>query len=252
MPILIEACVDSVESSVAAERGGAARVELCDNLLEGGTTPSAGMIEVVRDRLSIPIYVMIRPRGGDFCYSEMEHEVMLRDVALAHRLGVDGIAIGALEVSGAVDARRMSAMIEAARPMSVTFHRAFDVTRDQTDALETLIKIGVDRVLTSGAKRTAFEGIDTIANLVRQAANRITVIAGAGINEENVKRIVAETGVREIHLSAAVLHEGRMQHRNDEITFRKQFPPDEYARWVADSERIRRIGDLLAQSDARG
>ena len=246
MSLLIEVCVDSVESAVAAELGGAARVELCDDLLEGGTTPSTGMIEVIRERVAIGLHVLIRPRGGDFCYSDFEFEVMQRDIAAARRLGIDGVVLGLLHPDGSVDEPRNRLLVEAARPLGVTFHRAFDITRDPAESLESLLRIGVGRVLTSGMARTALEGIPIIASLIRQAAGRIAVLAGCGINEGNVRRIVTETGVGEIHLTAAEPREGRIRYRNDSVSFLKAFPPDEYLRSVTDAERIKRIAKLCA------
>ena len=243
--ILIEACVDSVESAIAAQLGGAHRVELCDSLLEGGTTPSAGMIEVVRERIAVGLHVLIRPRPGDFCYSDSEFDVMLRDVVLARRLGANGVVLGALDPDGSVSLARMRALIEAARPMSVTFHRAFDVARKVTEALEALIELGVERVLTSGQMRTAAEGIAAIAGLISQAAGRVIILPGGGINEENVGQIVSGTGAREIHLSATHLQPGRSQYRNERVSFRKPFTADEYERPVTDPERIKRIASLL-------
>ena len=246
MSLLIEVCVDSVESAAAAELGGAARVELCDDLIEGGTTPSFGMIEVVRERVAIGLHVLIRPRGGDFCYSDAEFEVMVRDIAAARRLGVDGVVLGLLHPDGSVDEPRTHLLVEAARPLGVTFHRAFDVTRDTVESLEALIRIGVERVLTSGSAKRALEGIPAIAALVRQSAGRIVVLAGGGIDEGNAGRIVIETGVGEIHLTASVPREGRIRYRNDGVSFRKPFPSDEYVRSVTDAERIKRIVELCA------
>ena len=159
MSLLVEVCVDSVESAHAAAVGGAARVELCDDLLEGGTTPSAGMIEVVRERIAIGLNVLIRPRGGDFSYSDLEFEVMERDIDVARRLGADGVVLGLLDPDGSIDEPRTRLLADSARPLSVTFHRAFDVTRDAVESLEALIRVGVDRVLTSGRARTALDGI---------------------------------------------------------------------------------------------
>ena len=246
MSLLIEVCVDSVESAAAAAMGGAARIELCDDLLEGGTTPSAGMIEVIRERVAIGLHILIRPRGGDFCYSDSEFEVMKRDIAAAQRLGANGVVLGVLNPEGTVDEPRNRLLVDAARPLSVTFHRAFDVTRDPAESLDALLRIGIDRVLTSGRARTALEGIPTIASLRRQGANRIAVMAGGGIDEGNVLRIVTETAVEEIHLTAAVPSEGRIRYRNDNVSFRKPFPPDEYLRSVTDAERIKRIATLCA------
>src|SRR5256714_14191101 len=185
-PILVEACVDSIESALAAARGGAHRIELCANLIEGGTTPSAGTLAVCRARLDIPIFVLIRPRGGDFLYSAAELAVMLEDIRRAKEAGAQGIVTGVLRADGDIDTDRTRELSDAARPLQVTFHRAFDVCRDAGRALETLIALGVERVLTSGQAATALEGADTIAGLVRRAAGRIVVLSGAGVTEDTL------------------------------------------------------------------
>ena len=200
--MLVEACVDSVESALAAERDGAGRLELCSDLVAGGTTPSAGTIAECRRRVSIPLYVMIRPRGGNFVYSELEFDVMHRDIAVARQLGADGVVLGLLEKGGTVDAVRTAALVRAARPLDVTFHRAIDVARDPEEALEALVVAGVDRVLTSGRAATARRGARVIASLVRRSAGRIVVLAGGGIEGAHVRSLVRTTGVSEIHLRA--------------------------------------------------
>ena len=244
--VLVEACVDTVEGAEAAEAGGAGRVELCDNLLEGGTTPSAGTIAVARERVAIPLFVLIRPRGGDFLYTDAELEVMRRDVALAAALGADGVVLGALTPDGDVDVERAAEMIERARPMRVTFHRAFDLARDAAAALEALAALGVDRVLTSGAAPSAVQGAETIAALVRQSAGRVAVMAGGGVTHENAGPLVRATGVREVHVRGAVRTESAMRFRRPGIAFGKPHVPDEYARTVTAAERIRLVVEACA------
>ena len=197
---VLEACVDSVESAAAAEAGGASRIELCDNLNEGGTTPSAAAIAACRNQLRIPLHVMIRPRGGDFCYSDVEFETMKRDIAAARQLGADGIVIGMLQSDATIDIERTRALIALARPLSVTFHRAFDVTRDPFAALESLIGLGVDRILTSGQAASVIEGLDLITALAARANGRIVIMACGGIDERSIARVVRETRVAEIHV----------------------------------------------------
>jgi len=177
---MLEACVDSVESALSAQAGGADRVELCDNLLEGGTTPSAGLIALCCARLRIPVHVLIRPRGGDFVYSDLDLDVMRRDIAVARQHGAQGVVFGILLPNGAIDVPRTRSLIAAARPLRVTFHRAFDFTADPDQALDDLITLGVDRLLTSGQAATALEGIGMLARLVRRAAGRIAIAAGGG------------------------------------------------------------------------
>ncbi len=238
--ITVEICVDSVESAVAAQAGGADRVELCDNLMEGGTTPSAGAIEVARKLLDIKLHVIIRPRGGDFLYSDTEFEIMKRDIAAAKTLGVDGVVIGILEANGDIDTKRTAELIELARPMSVTFHRAFDVCRDPFKAVDELAAIGVDRILTSGQEATAIEGIDTLADLIKHAGERITIMACGNLNERNIKKVIDAAGVSEVHFTAFGEVASEMQFRNDRVFMGGTLRPAEYSRSVTDADVVRK------------
>lgn len=202
-PVLIEVCVDSVASAVAAERGGAQRVELCSDLLEGGITPSLGLLEMVRSTISIAVHSMIRPRGGDFCYSDEEFEIMRRDIQIAKHAGADGVALGLLHPSGHVDVRRTRQLIEMARPMSVTFHRAFDVSADLQQGFADICSTGADRLLTSGGEPDSLHGIKMISQLAKSSPGRIHLMAGGGITAKNVVQILQRTGVREIHVGLA-------------------------------------------------
>ncbi|MGJ4803213.1 copper homeostasis protein CutC [Luteimonas sp. SDU82] len=210
---LLEIAANSLASALAAQAGGADRIELCENLGEGGCTPSFGTIAAVRDRLRIPLYVLIRPRGGDFCYDADEREVMLRDIDACVRLGCDGVAIGALDADGEVDMAVCRALAEAAGPLGLTFHRALDVARDPPQALEAAVELGCERVLTSGARADALAGAETIAALVRQAAGRITVMAGAGINAGNAATVRDRSKADEFHASAGALRRSSMRHQ---------------------------------------
>lgn len=198
-PVLFEACVESVAEAVAAERGGAGRVELCIELAVDGTTPPAEMIRDTCRALTIPVMVLVRPRAGDFRYSAAEVIGMIADIERATANGAAGVVIGALDADGAIDRSAMARLIAAARPMSVTFHRAFDVAPDRAAALETLVSLGVDRVLTSGGAPSALEGVQELKRLVRQAAGRIGILAGGLIRAGNAAAIVKATGVTEIH-----------------------------------------------------
>jgi copper homeostasis protein len=197
--ILVEAAVETFESALAAERGGADRIELCANLSDGGTTPSTELIAAVAERVRIPVFVLIRPRGGDFVYAANEIDGMSRDIALAASMGVGGIVTGALTSSGRVEVSHTRALVKAAAGLPVTFHRAFDFTENQPEALEQVITLGVSRVLTSGGAATAFDGADAIAALVRRARGRIAILAGGGVRQQNVRQVIARTGVGEVH-----------------------------------------------------
>jgi len=233
--------VDSVESALAAERGGARRLELCDALFDGGTTPSAGMIAACRDRVSIPVFVIIRPRGGGFVYSEPELDVMRRDIAAAGELGADGVVIGVLRRDGGIDAQQTQSLVDAAGDLPVTFHRAFDFVPDPGEAMETIISAGITRILTSGGAPTAREGVATLASLVRQAGDRLVVMAGGGVREENVKAIVDGSGVHEVHVRLTRLTRGDGQPLRPGLKVRKALPDDEAAWEETDEARIRRF-----------
>ncbi|RJE71517.1 copper homeostasis protein CutC [Reichenbachiella sp. MSK19-1] len=241
----IEVCVDSVTSARNALAGGADRVELCDNLVEGGTTPSAGMIKTIREQVSIGLQVMIRPRGGDFLYDEDEFRVMQEDVRQAKSLGADGVVFGLLMSDGNIDRERTQQLIELARPMEVTFHRAFDMVSDASRALEDLISIGVDRVLTSGLEANVVEGAAQLTALVQQAGDRIVILAGGGVRVDNIKSLVEQTGVREIHISARQTIDSQMNYRNHRVKM-GAIPDAEYQNRVVDVSIIRQFLALLS------
>ncbi len=241
MPIKLEICVYSIESALEAEAGGADRVELCDNPPQGGTTPSHGAISGARRALKADLHVIVRPRGGDFLYTATEFEVMKSDIDVCKDLGVDGVVIGILLPDGLVDIVRTRELVERARPMSVTFHRAFDMTADPHQALEDVIATGCDRVLTSGQAPTAMEGRELIARLVKQAGARIVVMPGVAIREHNILELMRATGATEFHTAASKVHESGMTFRNPRLSMGDGTFAEEYQLTIADRDQIRRM-----------
>jgi len=237
----IEICAANLLSALNAAEAGADRIELCDNLWEGGTTPSAGMLRLLRRELKIEIFVLIRPRGGDFCYSPLEFEAMLEDIQIAKEIGADGIVSGALNANGTVDCDRTSLLVEAAYPLPFTFHRAFDCCKNLDEALEDLIFCGAKRVLTSGGCNSVPEGLDMIKRLQNQALGRIIILAGGGINANNIGFIKKESGCTEFHLSAKKPIKSDMQYWKDGLFMNgsREIKEDEIL--VSDKEAINNL-----------
>lgn len=234
-----EVCANSVESCLAAQIGGADRVELCAGIPEGGTTPSYGDILMAKKLLEkTRLHVIIRPRGGDFLYSELELEIMLKDVENARALGADGVVFGCLTREGNVDIPAMKKLMNASQGMSVTFHRAFDVCRNPKEALEQLIDLGCDRILTSGQQATAELGIPLLRELQLQAGNRIILLAGCGVNEGNIAKIAAETGIHEFHFSARETVQSAMTYRNENVSMGGTVRISEFERNVTTHARV--------------
>jgi copper homeostasis protein len=200
--VILEIAANSLASALAAQDGGAGRVELCTALELGGLTPSQAQIALARERLRIPLYVLIRPRAGDFFYSDLECETMQRDIETCAALGCDGVVLGVLDADGNVDMPRCRTLIAAAGSMGVTFHRAFDLTRDPLSSLDDVIRLGCERVLTSGAQASAWEGVPLIRPLVERSAGRIVVMPGAGVDAGNIGKLQEMTGASEFHASA--------------------------------------------------
>lgn len=215
---VLEVAANSLASALAAQAGGAGRIELCTGLELGGLTPSYGQIALVREQVVLPLYVLIRPRGGDFLYSGADMETMRRDIESCAALGCDGVVLGVLDADGCVDAPRCRELIRAAGSMGVTFHRAFDMTRDLSRSLEDIIALGVERVLTSGAAPSALGGADTLRALVEQARDRIIVMPGAGVRPDNIRELAIFTGAREFHASAKRDTPSGMHHTNVVLT----------------------------------
>lgn len=207
----LEICANSLYSAKEAQKAGASRVELCQNLENGGTTPSYGLIKLTREQLSIGLHVLIRPRGGDFLYSEEEFQEIVEDIRFCKEVGCDGVVIGVLKENAKVDISRMKMLIEEAKPMVVVFHRAFDLCANPNESLEQLIFLGCDRVLTSGQQETAMEGRGLIKELVSQAAGRIEVMPGSGVHDGNIVELLKTTGAKSVHSSAKVVTASKMK-----------------------------------------
>lgn len=240
-----EVCANSVESCVEAQRGGADRVELCAGIPEGGTTPSYGDIVMARKLLiTTKLHVIIRPRGGDFLYSDLEREIMLEDVRMARRLGVDGVVFGVLTSDGDIDMDFMRQLMAESEGMLVTFHRAFDVCCNPFVALGQIIELGCDRILTSGQMPKAEDGVDLLKQLVEKAGDRIIIMPGCGVNAGNIAKIAQITGAKEFHFSARSKHESGMQFRKSRVSMGGSVMIDEYSRDVTDELIVK---DIIAK-----
>ncbi len=244
--IKIENCANSVESALKAQEGGAYRVELCAGIPEGGTTPSYGEIKCARKLLkATKLNVIIRPRGGDFLYSELEQEIMIEDIKIARECGADGVVFGCLTAQGDVDMPLMKRLMQEVGDMSVTFHRAFDVCRDPKKALEDIISLDIDRILTSGQEENAEKGIPLLKELVEQAGDRIIIMPGCGVNPNNIARIAKMTGAKEFHFSGRSATESKMLYRNPKVSMGGIVKIEEYSREVTDPTKIRMAIDNL-------
>lgn len=238
--MLLEVIGFTIESCIAAQAAGAHRIELCDNPAEGGTTPSYGFIKAAREKLTIELYPIIRPRGGDFLYSDGEFSMMQTDISLCKALGCDGVVIGILNKDGTVDKKRCKKLVDLAYPMGVTFHRAFDRTNDASKALEDIIEIGCERILTSGRVPNALDGAPAITALIKQAEDRIIIMPGSGIRSENIVALAEQTGAAEFHTSARMMMDSTMQYKNENM--------HEQLRSVTlDVEEVKKIIELLKE-----
>jgi copper homeostasis protein len=239
MQFQLEICSFNLESALIAQDAGAHRVELCADPAGGGTTPSLGVIKTAREKLHIQLYPIIRPRGGDFLFSDEEFEIMLNDVSLCKQLGCDGVVIGMLNADGAIDKKKCSKLVELAYPLGVTFHRAFDCSANPFEALEDIISIGCERILTSGQKPTAIEGAALLNELVRQADNRIIIMPGSGVRANNIIELKEKTNAEEFHTSARIPAKTQMQFINENMN-------QDSSRTIADKNEIEQIVQLLA------
>jgi len=236
----LEIAANSVASALAAQDGGASRVELCGALELGGLTPSPATVAMVRERLRIPVHVLIRPRAGDFLYDDLECEAMLRDIAYCAAQGCEGVVLGVLDADGHVDKARCRPLVAAAGKMGVTFHRAFDLTREPAQALEDIVALGCERVLTSGGAASAPEGADAIRRWVAQAAGRIAIMPGAGVSARNIAALKAATGAAEFHASAKQALPSGMHWQPDGLRDMQG------GEWRSDVEQVRALVAALA------
>lgn len=240
--INMEVCANSVRSALAAQEGGAIRVELCDNLPEGGTTPSYAQIALAKKLLDIKVYPIIRPRGGDFLYTDLEFDLMKEDITMCRSLGCDGVVIGILKADGTVDMTRCRELISLAGPMSVTFHRAFDMSSNLFKALEDVIELGCERILSSGGEASAFQGAGVLAALINQAGHRISIMPGAGISVQNISELIRMTGATEFHASARTMVKSYMKFRNPKLNMGAL--ADEFSYDVTDSHAVKTLIEL--------
>lgn len=241
---MLEICSFSLESCLIAQKAGAGRVELCGGMFEGGTTPSAGLISLARQSLQIKLYVMIRPRGGDFCYSDSEFEVMKADILTAKNLGADGVVFGILNSDGSVDKIRTTELVNLAAPLKVTFHRAFDVAENPFQALEDIIACGCERILTSGQKNTAIEGIDLLKTLVEKSQNRIEIMAGSGVSAQNAQQFLS-IGIHSLHMTGKGIQESRMTFRKPDMSMASTALINEYEIYEADFGKCKAVVEQI-------
>jgi copper homeostasis protein len=241
----LEVCIDSVESAIAAECGGAKRLELCSDLMEGGITPGAGLIASVRRSVAIDVFVMIRPRGGDFYYTDLEFEVMQEEIVHARQLGADGLVLGLLDQHGRVDVARTRKLVELAAPLPVTFHRAIDMTPDLSAAFEDVLSTGAVRILTSGGAPSVPQGMAEITRMVEASHGRIVIMPGGGIKPHNIAAIAQATGAREFHTSARTASPSPVYFRKQGISM-GDLPDREYRRFRVRPESVRALVDALA------
>jgi copper homeostasis protein len=244
MAIKIEVCAYSLASCITAEQAGANRIELCGGRLEGGTTPSAGLIKAVLASVNIPVVVMIRPRGGDFCYSDSEIKIMQTDLEICKDLGVKEVIFGILKPDGSINKTQMQTLIEAAKPMQCSIHRAFDMVANMEAALEEVISLGCVRILTSGRQTKVIDGLKNLENLVFLAKNRIEIMAGSGVNASNAQALI-NTGVDALHLSASGVFESAMQYKNPDVSMASSTATSEYELSETVFEKVAEVMNIL-------
>ena len=244
MKRILETAVESVDGAMIAQQNGADRLELCSALELGGFTPSVGLIRAIKKHISIPVFALIRPRSGDFLYSETEFETIVNDVLEAKKQGLDGVVIGFLNSDGTIDVEKTKTVCQLAHPMAVTFHRAFDVCRNPMEAMEQIIVAGCHRILTSGQQQVALDGSSLIRDLVEKAQGRIIFLAGSGVRANNVKEIIEKTGAVEVHTSAKTDKQSNMSYRKQGVNMGSKYC-NEFAVASVDGEMVREIREII-------
>lgn len=241
---ILECCVDSVESAIHAATGGASRLELCANLIIGGTTPDVALVKEIRKYSDIRIHALIRPRFGDFCYTEHEMEIMKSQICALKEAGVEGVVIGVLDVDGNLDISKMKELMQEAQGLSVTLHRAFDMCKDPFQALEEAISLGVHTILTSGQKASAWEGRELLCQLIKQADGRIDIMAGAGISASVIEKLIPVTTGTSYHMSGKITLDSKMKYRKADVSM--GLPSlSEYEIWQTSEEAVREAVQVL-------
>ncbi len=238
MALPLEICVFNTATAIAAAAAGADRIELCENYANGGTTPSYGYLKTTREKVAIPVFPMIRPRGGDYFHQPDEIAIIEKDIALCKELGFDGVVFGLLNRDGSIDRENTARLVELAYPLDVTFHRAFDRCKDPLEALEVIIQCGCTRILTSGQHSKAPDGKELIKQLVEQADDRIIIMPGSGINSNNLGEMVAFTGAKEFHTSARIMRPSQTEYMNPLI-------PEDFSQDFTDADEIKKLKQIL-------
>ncbi len=236
--MLLEICVFNTATAIAAEQAGADRIELCENYANGGTTPSYGYLKTVREKISIPVFPMIRPRGGDYFHTQDEIDIILKDILLCKELQFDGVVFGLLNQDGSIDQENTARLVEAAYPLDVTFHRAFDRCKDPLESLETLVQCGCTRILTSGQHLKVTDGLALVKTLVEQANDRIIIMPGSGLNSSNVQHIIDTAAVNEVHTSARISIPST-------TAFRNPLMPENFDIDFVDADEIKKIKSII-------
>ncbi len=234
---ILECCVDSVESALEAQKGGANRIELCSALVIGGLSPSVALFEKVRELIDIKIHVLLRPRFGDFCYTDYEHEIIKEEVRKFRELGADGVVIGTLKSDGYLNMDQMKELVEEAGTMSITLHRAFDMCKDPLKALESVKELGIHTILTSGQKNSCIHGTDLLSELVKEAGNDVDILIGGGVDASVIEELYNKTGATSYHMSGKITLDSEMEYRKEDVNMGVS-SMSEYEIWRTSSERV--------------